>query len=1300
MSPNSLWFSAFVLVHIVHGQITKDDYYANWMDYTGLSDSTTLSLLDVVLPGSHHSGMYPAAIQSNGYSASTDAYWIDVLQWITGTSSNVAVAPGASRQIGSVLQQLNAGARFLDIRLEKKNSNSVIYAHHGLLGATIDSILSDIVSFLQTSNGKEIIVLHLNNFVNMAAADVDAVFDLIATTLSDYVALESSYALSDAMATVLAAGSNVIPIYDQATTHLHVKSAASTLTGTATESASSSDVIASVLDQLRNSWDVTKANVVYYALSIGTVSDYTSFKRHYANYVEYNAELALTLPNTIRNYPKLYFGNMLVVDFVQASTVVDEAVLLNANYAACRDTNSAAVCAASTNLARDYKSDGISADCVGDSQLLSDCARACGVCEWLAGAPGDACNGATVVCDNAVYATAMGAIGSNGVCYLPEDEQQAFIGTLPFCLAPFAHAECGTISSNTCSANGTVEDVSDDDCDGFCSVNYQCVSGYCNSATGKCLSIATPAPTTTDAAEKECYCDQVTSDGAIEFRASIDGLRPGDPDGEYELANPSQCSSVSTCNEVLDESPYVKSLIGFILIPFAFSIVMFIVFGVCCCNWCCCPRCAKKRCCRCCVGDPNASPTRKWLPVAIMAAVLITILWACIQGAVHNSKMHDHIFAADAEDGSVRTEINELFDTIVRKFEGIPTEADWIVAHVDGIMDDVSNIIGTQNGSIEAEIDNIYGALNYIVSNYDNYSLNATVSAPFNGETRTVQLPCEYCTGLGAQIGGINDTLRSVTGVVGDLQSLLNDSTALVDARDTIDTLVDEFRVTVQDFIDTIESYRNDSNAYMADFEGYDERRESAGFAFFILPCVMILFWVIGVVLAVCEKIPKCGECFFRCTWFPMMWIGASVMLVFAFFAVISVGWADLCVNLDEFERDPLGSTIGQAFSSFGDETNATASGSPTMAPSPAPAGTGSGTGGGGFGSVDVVQIVNACWAGSDLLELFNLTDTLNWDSYRENLTDLLQVDVTRELSVEALDEMTTEINLLSTDEFEVTGDELIAALNAVGGTCLCDCAASNTSSEPGIFTRDKLRGDLCHNTTGQGRPWTCQLLAGTDCIEKFVSAYSYVSAEQQFVNETQAVIDDIKSQTRVIIQAYDGLYGIAVGIENSVQSIACKIDPIFERFDRIISDYSNCGFVGEIYGGFKYVGCVLLFDDMYWISAAMMVIAFVSILVVSCGFMTQYVFYPPSDEDDDEDDIGVKIGRSVSSRVLKLGGTGDDEQSAANEMEMADTTKQEGATTEQQPPPPTDAPPDDDVVASAPTDVTVDDGPIGGDVV
>ncbi len=63
----------------------------------------------------------------------------------------------------------------------------------------------------------------------------------------------------------------------------------------------------------------------------------------------------------------------------------------------------------------------------------------------------------------------------------------------------------------------------------------------------------------------------VISEQAVDFRDDIEGFRPGDPDGEYAFVG-GACNSPGECNDMLDENPYIKSLVGFIILPFIFNI--------------------------------------------------------------------------------------------------------------------------------------------------------------------------------------------------------------------------------------------------------------------------------------------------------------------------------------------------------------------------------------------------------------------------------------------------------------------------------------------------------------------------------------------------------------------------------------------------------------------------------------------------------------------------------------------------------------------------------------------------------
>lgn len=71
--------------------------------------------------------------------------------------------------------------------------------------------------------------------------------------------------------------------------------------------------------------------------------------------------------------------------------------------------------------------------------------------------------------------------------------------------------------------------------------------------------------------------------------------------------------------------------------------------------------------------------------------------------------------------------------------------------------------------------------------------------------------------------------------------------------------------------------------------------REMGGYFFFLLPFIWIILWTLGVL---CASKGRATQWFFRFSWCTAMFLGATVMLLLSFFAILSVGWADFCVNL------------------------------------------------------------------------------------------------------------------------------------------------------------------------------------------------------------------------------------------------------------------------------------------------------------------------------------------------------------------------------------------------------------------
>jgi hypothetical protein len=72
----------------------------------------------------------------------------------------------STNQSLSVIDQLNAGIRYFDIRVANKPGTEQLFAVHGLYGPEINSCLDDLSHFLD-SNPKEIVLLDFNHFYGL-----------------------------------------------------------------------------------------------------------------------------------------------------------------------------------------------------------------------------------------------------------------------------------------------------------------------------------------------------------------------------------------------------------------------------------------------------------------------------------------------------------------------------------------------------------------------------------------------------------------------------------------------------------------------------------------------------------------------------------------------------------------------------------------------------------------------------------------------------------------------------------------------------------------------------------------------------------------------------------------------------------------------------------------------------------------------------------------------------------------------------------------------------------------------------
>ncbi|XP_033746051.1 PI-PLC X domain-containing protein 3-like [Pecten maximus] len=127
---------------------------------------TQIPLSCLAIPGSHDSGAY-GLDKSAGVSVD-EPKSISVLGSLCCGAGLSLISRWSVTQDISLLQQLEAGVRYLDLRVCVKPETADAHFLHGLYGSKVMTALKEVKEFLN-KNPKEVVLLDFNHFHNMDA---------------------------------------------------------------------------------------------------------------------------------------------------------------------------------------------------------------------------------------------------------------------------------------------------------------------------------------------------------------------------------------------------------------------------------------------------------------------------------------------------------------------------------------------------------------------------------------------------------------------------------------------------------------------------------------------------------------------------------------------------------------------------------------------------------------------------------------------------------------------------------------------------------------------------------------------------------------------------------------------------------------------------------------------------------------------------------------------------------------------------------------------------------------------------
>eukprot|EP01083_Nonionella_stella_P142900 442967_1 len=1125
----------------------------------------------------------------------------------------------SARQDVSTLNQLRSGARFLDLRIEASGSGTY-NAYNGLLGADVSSIIDDIDSFIQDASD-EIIIIYLSAF-HGSNAELQGLYDLFSNSNLDSVMVPNSVDLTTkTLQSMLDDGTNVIAFSDDlstatppntffdSTTFLHIPTT-SDANFTLGRLEEVHQVRSFVTSNIRHGWPSNTLNLIYWTRDIDPFGPFTQPTK-YNSFREYNVPIAFELKSVIAAYRKLRFGNVVLVDFIASSDVVEQIILLNYEYSQCHDEIS--TCPSQTALSTYFKYDDPSNPCTAlNSNLAVNCKRSCGLCPVPINIPGSSCN-VSSDCNSTLY-DAYGS-SATGQCFIRKRSQSRFVAEPTFCLGLAPYEACGDHDRSKMCSNDTHSMQSlVSDCSNYCSADYQCADGYCNSEWSICMTLN--EVTTTDE-PLDLFSDvqkyvEFDADATAQYRANIDMFRPGDPDADYPEDGSIQCweYNIDCFMANLDANPYVTSVLGLVLLIVLLSLSLCVCFTACCPFWCVCDRCCKKVCCRPCFGKTernNWSMVKRWHSCFCLTIATIIVCALAIEGILANHQLYSDIFDESNEYSFVSAS-NRLFDKIDDKFGSASNVTGFITDNVENILDTVDDIMGSDGTSpVHDGIDEMYDALNTMANKYSSgISLSGQVMHPFTGNNTAFSVSCRYCDTIYDTVLSVNATLREDSAdTLDNIASVLDSTSDLVNATEEINNITNKLQSSLDQILDISNDTKTQYYYYLDKVQTYHTQGETYVTALFALLFVFVVFPIFGMAME--------SKWIFKINWCLAMYCSVLLLVISVPFVFMLTLSADLCVRLDEFEDvlPTMNSRLGQ------DIFNNSALES--------------------MNARDTLNLIDTCFDGGSILDVFNLSDMLDWSSYRQQMDDALHIDIAQFFTISELESLQTDVDTLSTNEYSVEVDAFIFTANSIPGCYCVDAAFNRNNLNPG--TQCTQIG-YSPNTTAlhywNNASWPHQ----SRCFGAFQNASFAVQIENQTLGEAQQKITTLQEDVQKVFDAYDSVYDAANKLVSSVHDIGCLVDPLFVEFDEVLNDFTNCGFMGVVYHDFKKVGCVTIFDDVYVIGRAIIVIAFLCLLIALWSLCLDYVYGPietdgRSGKQKHDDDIEMQPGQvgSVSPR-------------------------------------------------------------------
>jgi len=1137
------------------------------------------TLFDIILPGSHHSGSFPNTDSYETYWQDQFSSTIDgsslktTLMGLSPSTYWTALTGWTKTQRANIRFQIDQGIRWFDLRFEyhksiSDSSKDGWYIHNILFGPSDDDVLG---GFAGVKNTKEFLILQFTDFQPttvdgqtvksttnslwqnfwgkvITTLTTDAILPY--TSVDDLATKRMTYLQDEYTFMIVTENRDTIPTQYRN----YVWDINELMSGTETGATLSGTMKDLNRDMLNAGWSNSNLQRVFWTLT-PSESDIERAVQYGNAMVDgetlptlqaLNRRIVFQLQDAIRTYSlgSSQWGNVLAVDFVGYSDVVDVVLKLNYNYLTCRDNSTAPY--SDIDSCAYKKANG---QC-GQNAADGLCQRSCYNCTWLEGTLYDSCS---------VDSDCISLGASSSECKIMDDYYNLLVQPEKpkFCLVHDKLESCqqyedyyNRLSGYSCSGeqgqtfNSAAEqeaywrDVFDTNC-WTCASDAQCDSGICNQDFQVCVKSRLLANLTTseyDTSPRLAY-EAFESSDCENFRSDIEFLRfMGEPDSDFDFDSINKAFEKVQNGDMmaLIDDDYLGSIFCFALFPFLLGILMLLAL-VCtpmcyCCakmagkkekfeNWCCC---FKK--------DQEFSKGQVLVPMVLLVVYSVLILFFCANAIVMNGEISDNIL----EKGGVIELMNSTMTYATDFMDDVLVPTNNLV---DGLEDAFAQTQSLVDSTQRAD-----ALINDVVTNMtnvDNIWSAETLDVEVTSGPTTLTFYCSGCSVIIAMLPTLNSEVnqyaisasQDMYDVVGEVQ------TEMLDEEDAIMADARDYQTQVQNANDQTVTMRTNVLDTMSLIESVEDNRSVVFAVFFMIPIFLLVIGLCGWCQAA-----ELGRKLFRLNYCLAFILSTVTWILFSFFNITVIIWADTCVRLDVMETNITGSELlDQVYSTD-----------------------------------TVKKVMDACINGKYVPDAFNLTSTLAFTDLENEIVDQLTVDLVGAFDISSINTFRDFVETLEPESYEVTVDFLITEYNSACGESI---------------TRQNLE-DEDHTPSAP-------------CVAEYTGLKTYYDEEKSNMasGTFSTKVQRFKQDAGDLLLAYERLRDFAINdLQGELTNIKCGLNPVFENANILLNETAYCNEVGQIYGDMKEKSCVDLFKNFEYTNRSLLVVAIFSMFIGICS--------------------------------------------------------------------------------------------------